>query len=72
MKLSDSHKIPQEKWDFKIIDVLITGLSRVRVLPGPPRVPRPKRSGDFFRGGGTGLEQHVPSAAKAIKATVGL
>ena len=24
MKLSDSHKISQEKWDFKISDVLIT------------------------------------------------
>ena len=34
--------------------------------------PQTKRSGDFFRGGGTGLEQHVPSAAKAIKAPVGL
>ena len=36
MKLSDSHKIPQEKWDFKIIDVLITAWSRVQVLAGPP------------------------------------
>ena len=36
MELSDSHKISQEKRDFKISDVLITGLSRVRVLPGPP------------------------------------
>jgi hypothetical protein len=35
MKLSDSHKIPQEKWDFKIIDVLITAWSRVQVLAGP-------------------------------------
>ena len=35
MKLSDSHKIPQEKWDFKISDVLITAWSRVQVLPGP-------------------------------------
>ena len=35
MELSDSHKISQEKRDFKISDVLITGLSRVRVLPGP-------------------------------------
>ena len=32
--------------------------------------PQTKRSGDFFRGGGTGLERHVPSAAKAIKAPV--
>ena len=37
MELSDSHKISQEKQDFKISDVLITGLSRVRVLPGPPK-----------------------------------
>jgi len=37
MKLSDSHKIPQEKWDFKIIDVLITAWSRVQVLAGPPK-----------------------------------
>ena len=36
MELSDSHKISQEKRDFKISDVLITGLSRVQVLPGPP------------------------------------
>ena len=46
-----------------------------------PRFPTPRnvyqercrqtiRSGDFFRGGGTGREQHVPSAAKAIKAPV--
>ena len=35
MKLSDSHKISQEKWDFKISDVLITAWSRVQVLPGP-------------------------------------
>ena len=27
MKLSDSHKISQEKWDFKISDVLITAWS---------------------------------------------
>ena len=37
MKLSDSHKISQEKWDFKISDVLITAWSRVQVLPGPPK-----------------------------------
>ena len=36
MELSNSHKISQEKRDFKISDVLITGLSRVQVLPGPP------------------------------------
>ena len=30
------------------------------------------RSGDFFVVDGTGLEQHVPSAAKAIKALAGL
>ncbi len=35
MELSDSHKIPQEKRDFKISDVLITAWSRVQVLPGP-------------------------------------
>jgi len=40
MKLSDSHKIPQEKWDFKIIDVLITAWSRVQVLPGPYKKAR--------------------------------
>ena len=37
MELSDSHKISQEKRDFKIIDVLITAWSRVQVLPGPPQ-----------------------------------
>ena len=37
MKLSDSHKISQEKQDFKISDVLITAWSRVQVLPGPPK-----------------------------------
>ena len=37
MKLSDSHKISQEKWDFKISDVLITAWSRVQVLAGPPK-----------------------------------
>ena len=36
----------------------------------PPRVPRPFGLGTFFVVGGTGLEQHVPSAAKAIKAPV--
>lgn len=35
MKLSDSHKISQEKRDFKISDVLITAWSRVQVLAGP-------------------------------------
>ena len=37
MKLSDSHKIPQEKRDFKMSDVLITAWSRVQVLAGPPK-----------------------------------
>ena len=37
MKLSDSYKIPQEKRDFKISDVLITAWSRVQVLAGPPK-----------------------------------
>ena len=32
--------------------------------------PDQKGLGTFFRGSGTGLEQHVPSAAKAIKAPV--
>jgi hypothetical protein len=41
MELSDSHKISQEKRDFKISDVLITGLSRVQVLPGPPNKKNP-------------------------------
>ena len=36
MELSDSHKISQEKRDFKISDVLITAWSRVQVLAGPP------------------------------------
>ncbi|MFR1571428.1 MAG: hypothetical protein ACLSTW_00530 [Faecalibacterium sp.] len=35
MELSDSHKISQEKRDFKISDVLITAWSRVQVLAGP-------------------------------------
>ena len=37
MELSDSHKISQEKRDFKISDVLITAWSQVQVLPGPPK-----------------------------------
>lgn len=37
MELSDSHKISQEKRDFKISDVLITAWSRVQVLAGPPK-----------------------------------
>ena len=36
MELSDSHKISQEKRDFKISNVLITAWSRVQVLAGPP------------------------------------
>ena len=36
MELSNSHKISQEKRDFKISDVLITAWSRVQVLAGPP------------------------------------
>jgi len=34
MELSNSHKISQEKRDFKISDVLITAWSRVQVLTG--------------------------------------
>ena len=37
MELSNSHKISQEKRNFKISDVLITAWSRVQVLPGPPQ-----------------------------------
>ena len=37
MELSDSHKISQEKRDFKISDVLITAWSRVQVLAVPPK-----------------------------------
>ena len=37
MELSDSHKIPQEKWDFKISDVLITAPVGVRIPHGPPK-----------------------------------
>ena len=36
MELSDSHKISQEKRDFKISNVPITAWSRVQVLAGPP------------------------------------
>ena len=36
MKLSDSHKISQEKRDFKISDVLITAGVGVRAPHGPP------------------------------------
>jgi len=46
MKLSDSHKISQEKWDFKISDVLITAWSRVQVLAGPYK--KDTCSGVFF------------------------
>ena len=35
IELSDSHKISQEKRNFKISDVLITAWSRVQVLAGP-------------------------------------
>ena len=45
--------------------------SQVRVLYRPPRVPRPKRSGDFFRGDGTGLEQHGHAAGGATNTPVG-
>ena len=51
MKLSDSHKIPQEKWDFKISDVLITAWSRVQVLPGPPQKSQAFWLGNFCFGG---------------------
>ena len=37
MKLSDSHKISQEKRDFKISDVLITAPVGVRIPHGPPK-----------------------------------
>ncbi len=36
MKLSDRHKISQEKRNFKITAFLITAWSRVQVLAGPP------------------------------------
>ena len=36
MELSDSHKISQEKRDFKISDVLITAGVGVRAPHGPP------------------------------------
>ena len=35
-ELRDSHKILQEKRDFKMSGILITAWSRVQVLPGPP------------------------------------
>ena len=35
MKLSDRHKISQEKRNFKITAFLITAWSRVQVLAGP-------------------------------------
>ena len=38
----------------------------------PPKQPDSFESGLFVLVGGTGREQHVPSAAKAIKAPVGL
>ena len=41
-------------------------------MENAPPHPQTIRSGDFFVVDGTGLEQHVPSAAKAIKAPVGL
>ena len=37
MKLSDRHKISQEKRNFKITAFLITAWSRVQVLAGPPK-----------------------------------
>ena len=48
MKLSDSHKISQEKRDFKISDVLITAWSRVQVLAGPCKKARRFRPSCFF------------------------
>ena len=49
MKLSDSHKISQEKWDFKISDVLITACHLAANLITPPivdlRVDRKGRTG---------------------------
>ncbi len=47
MELSDSHKISQEKRDFKMSDVLITAWSRVQVLPGPPQNSLDVRLGSF-------------------------
>ncbi len=41
MELSNSHKISQEKRDFKISDVLITAWSRVQVLAGPSQKRAP-------------------------------
>ena len=38
----------------------------------PPKQPDSFESGLFVLVGGTGREQHVPSAAKAIKAPLGL
>ena len=49
MELSDSHKISQEKRDFKIIDVLITAWSRVQVLDGPPKKCFCRKVEAFYR-----------------------
>ena len=58
MELSDSHKIPQEKWDFKISDVLITAWSRVQVLPGPYKKARDLALVLFFLPEQTDLPVH--------------
>ena len=46
MKLSDRHKISQEKRNFKITAFLITAWSRVQVLAGPYK--KDTCSGVFF------------------------
>ena len=48
IELSDSHKISQEKRNFKISDVLITAWSRVQVLAGPCKKARRFRPSCFF------------------------
>ena len=62
MELSDSHKILQEKRDFKIIDVLITAWSRVQVLPGPSQKEPRLRLGFFLLFRASGLEEARPPA----------
>ena len=70
MELSDSHKISQEKRDFKISDVLITAWSRVQVLAGPERKGTPRGAFSLYSGP-PGLEQHGTAMGGANNSPVG-
>jgi len=67
IELSDSHKISQEKRNFKISDVLITAWSRVQVLAGHHTVRTRTR---FFMKKGLGTFLSIGSSAEGLLGTV--